>query len=427
LTLKDARLASILVFLIALLMLVVVTHLWGSTKKFRPGADADQYLAIARSLASGHGYKNLVGPWPDLPDYSRMPAWPFLVSIGLRIAPGREPEAVSRFTNAVCLSFAGAFFCILCRLLMVGPVLSMLAGLAVSLSPSLVFLSVDGFSEVCFVMILAIGLTTVLSGGRWIYLGALILGTAALARTNFVLVPLVFFGLTVIFQPARAILLRKGNLAPAFAMCLLTLIPALAWAIRNDLLVGRFPLLSSIEGETFYGANNDVVAFNLEHWGYWVFPDVIPNETPKLQLAQRLGTDLALNDYYHRQGMAWIKANLRFMPRLELGKFVRAFVPIPWVPLTASYVAFGSRFILYVLWILLMPHWWQGFNRTYVLFCIAMAIVHVVTTAVYYGIFRFTHCYIEILFIPPIAFGLQRWLDSKEFLRALNMPDRNRD
>jgi hypothetical protein len=175
------------------------------------------------------------------------------------------------------------------------------------------------------------------------------------------------------------------------------------------LIAGRFPLLSTIEGETFYGANNDLVAHNLDYWGYWVIPDEIPGEAPKLELAKRLGNDLALNDYYHRKGVAWVKANLRALPRLELGKFIRAFAPIPWAPLTASYVAFFCRFLLYVFWLALLPFWWPGMNRTYLLFCLAMAVVHVITTAVYYGLYRFTHCYVEILFVPAIAYGLQQW------------------
>ena len=378
-------------------------------------------MAIGRSLAAGNGFKNPIGPWPDRPEYARMPGWPALISVGLRVAPWAKPEVVSRFTNAVCLSVAAAFFCALSRKLGVKPILSVVAGLAVTLSPSLVFLSVDGLSEVSFLMIVAIGLTAVLTGGGWIYPGALILGLAALVRTNFILVPFAFVGLALLFRTSRETLLNRGKLIRLFACCVLALLPALMWAVRNDLITGRFPLLSTIEGETFYGSNNDLTAHNLEYWGYWAFPDDIPGEVPKLELAKRLGNDLVLNDYYHRRGVAWVKSNLRGLPRLELGKFIRAFAPIPWAPITASYIAFFCRFLLYILWLALLPFWWRGMSRTYLLFCLAMATVHVITTAVYYGLYRFTHCYVEILFVPCISYGLQQWLAS----RATHFSGRN--
>jgi hypothetical protein len=420
---EKPKVTSVLVFLVGLAILSAVTIAWGPSKALH--ADSEQYMAIGSSLAAGNGFKNPVGPWPDRAEYARMPGWPALISVGLRVAPWAKPEAVSRFTNAFCLSVAAAFFCGLSRRLGVKPIFSVLAGLAVALSPSLVYLSVDGLSEVSFLMIIAIGLTAVLAGGRWIYPGAFILGLAALVRTNFILVPFVFVGLALGFPSARETLLKRWNPIRVFACCVLALAPVLLWAVRNDLITGRFPMLSTIEGETFYGSNNDLVAHNLEYWGYWAFPDDIPGEVPKLELAKRLGNDLALNDYYHRKGVAWVKANLRSLPRLELGKFIRAFAPIPWAPLTASYVAFFCRFLLYVGWLALLPFWWRGMNRTYLLFCLAMAVVHVITTAMYYGLYRFTHCYVEILFVPCIAYGLQQWLASTRSSHFFGKNDRD--
>lgn len=398
-----------LVFIVSLIILGWVTVAWGPSKKFDPGGDSDQYMAIGQSLKSGNGFKNLVGPWPNLSDYSRMPGWPAIISIALRLAPGATPEAASRFSNAVCLSLAGGFFCLLCRFLGVGTRLSEAAGLSVSLSPSLVYLSVAGLSEITFVMILAMGVTALIARPRLLWPAAIILGAATLVRTNFILVPPVFLALALLMRAPRAELLTRVGLRCAILACALATAPALLWTLRNAEITGRFPLLSSIEGEGLYGANNDVVANNLEYWGYWVMPDYIPGETPKLKLAHQLGCDLALNDYYHRKGVAWLRNNVGALPRLELGKFVRAFVPIPWKPRLESYVVFSCRFLLYVLWIALLPFWFPKINRTYLLFCLAMAIIHVITTALYYGLYRFTHCYIEIFLIPCIALGLQEW------------------
>jgi hypothetical protein len=51
--------------------------------------------------------------------------------------------------------------------------------------------------------------------------------------------------------------------------------------------------------------------------------------------------------------------------------------------------------------------------------CLSMTIVNVMTTAVYYGVFRFTHCFIEIFLVPSIAFGLQRWWDIRNVTRTV--------
>jgi hypothetical protein len=408
-----------LVLFVSLIILCGVTVAWGPSKKFDPGGDSDQYLAIGQSLKSGNGFKNLVGPWPNLSDYSRMPGWPAIISIALRLAPGATPEAASRFSNAVCLSIAGAFFCLLCRLLGVGTTLSEAAGLSVSLSPSLVYFSVEGLSEITFVMILAMGVTVLIASRRLLYPAAIILGTATLVRTNFILVPPVFLALALLMRAPRDELLTRVRLRCAILACALATAPALLWTLRNAEITGRFPLLSSIEGEGLYGANNDVVANNLEYWGYWVMPDDIPGETPKLKLAHQLGCDLALNDYYHRKGVAWLRNNVSALPRLELGKFVRAFVPIPWKPRPESYVVFSCRFLLYVLWVALLPFWLPKISRTYLLFFLAMAITHLITTALYYGVYRFTHCYIEILFVPCIALGLQQWGTTRRNLAVL--------
>ena len=416
--LDRRRFAYAFLFFLSLAALSVITAAWGASKKFEPGSDADQYLAIARSLAAGNGYKNLVGPFRTLPDYSRMPAWPTMLAVALRVAPGVAPELVDRCLNAVCLALAGVFFCALTHLLGVRLALAIPAGLAISLSPTLVYLCVDGMTEVPFVMTIAVGITAILVGGRSLYLGAAILGFAPLFRPNFVLFCPVFLVSTLFFRPARRWLLQ--NLARTSLCCVLALAPSLLWTARNYSLTGRFPLLSSMEGETLYGANNEVVANSLRFWGYWVMPNDIPGETPKAELAKSLGSDLALNDYYHAKAVSWMNSNRSALPRLELGKFIRAFVPIPWVPLWQSDVAFFCRFLLYAFCFGLIAFWKPTLNRAYLLICLAIAIVHISTTAVYYGIFRFTHCFVEIFMVPCIAYALDQWWTSRALSRTID-------
>lgn len=403
------RSACVAVFLVSLVLLGTFTAFWGPYQKFHRHDDPEDYMALGQSLASGNGFTNPLGFWPDAPDYSRMPGWPAIIAVGIRIVPWSPPEAVSRFTNAACLAVAGAFFCALCGLLGAGAKLSAAGGFAVSLSPALVALSVDGMSEVSFVMILAVGLTIILADERYLLPGALMLGTATLVRANFILVPPLMLALALAFRSSRAELLSKRKLVRALLACALATAPVFLWTIRNAKVTGRFPYPCSGEGQLLYGGNNEVTANNLEAWGYWVIPELIPGEKSKAALARELGSDLALDDYYHKKATNWIRSNMSAMPRLELGKFVRAFVPIPFVPRAASYGVFACRFSLYAFGIGLVPFWWRRVNKMYFLFFSAMAITQVITTATYYGIYRFTHCYVEILFVPCIALGLEEW------------------
>jgi hypothetical protein len=79
--------APVLVFLISLIILGVFTALWGPSQKFHRHDDPEDYMALGQSLASGDGYKNPVSFWPDAPEVSRMPGWPAVISVGIRISP----------------------------------------------------------------------------------------------------------------------------------------------------------------------------------------------------------------------------------------------------------------------------------------------------------------------------------------------------
>src|SRR5947209_5517976 len=89
------------VFLIGFLALALVITLWGPSRALdvNGAGDGYQYLSIAKSLAAGNGYKNLVGPWPDRPTYDRMPGWPAVLMVGLKLVPGAAPETISHFTG----------------------------------------------------------------------------------------------------------------------------------------------------------------------------------------------------------------------------------------------------------------------------------------------------------------------------------------
>src|SRR6516164_367248 len=87
--------------------------------------------------------------------------------------------------------------------------------------------------------------------------GSLFLGTAALVRANFILVPPLVFALALLFPSTRAALLHRARLGRALLAFALAATPVLLWAVRNAELSGRFPFPCSGEGQLIYGGNND--------------------------------------------------------------------------------------------------------------------------------------------------------------------------
>ena len=102
-------------------------------------------------------------------------------------------------------------------------------------------------------------------------------------------------------------------------------------------------------------------------------------------------SEVELNAYYRRKGIEYIRQNWFALPRLLLGKLIRGFVPIPWVPLASSYVAFLFRWLLYgaAIWALRGR---VALNPVFSLFVAGMLLVELVTTVMFYGSFRFTFC-----------------------------------
>lgn len=385
----------------------------GLNVPFPAGGDGSRYAVIAASVAHGGGYKDPAGFWPTEPNYDRMPVWPLILSVGMAMAPNAIDEVVSRLTNVLCLALAGIAMGALCRGLGVRPLVCLITGLYISLSPILVYLALDGVSEISFILIVTAGLVFAFSGPRYLYPAALLIGLGPLVRTNFILVPLLFAAIVLLFPSARLTLLSRATMRRAVLAFCLTLLPAAIWIIRNYNVTGRFPLLSSAGGETFYGSNNEVTANTLSYWGSWTVIDGIPGEIRKVYLAKLLPSDLAISDYYYRRGREWVRNHPAALPRLLLGKLVRSFVPLPWTnsPSWQEYVAFLSRLVLQGIFLITIPFWWPVMNRQYLLFLAALGIAHLVTTLLFYGNVRFTFCFLEVFAAPCVAVGIDRWLD----------------
>lgn len=405
---QRPRLGGALIVLAAAIVGNAVALL-ATNSKLSSDGDGPFYVSIARNLAAGRGYVLGESYWPDKPTMGRAPVWPALLSVPARVLPGlsdvsllRETAAWLNAANAVLL-FGIAF--LLSRSL----IASIATGVAYAFYPVALALTAGGFSEIAYVFVAASGLLLILRGGRGEYLGAFVLGLAPLVRSNYIALP-VMVGLAGLFR------LKNLNHWKRFGiLAVLFWLPAAIWITRNYALSGQFPVLSTIEGETLYGANNEYVASNLAFWGYWVFPNEIPGETAKKELARTM-SEREMDHYYHRKGMAFLKSHWFELPRLELGKLVRAFLPVPWVASAISYAVFFTRGLLY-MGILLTLGTFRQMDQRYRATVTGMFLVLLVTVLIYYGTYRFTFC-VEVFLIPPVVVGLLARVGNRKNLSA---------
>jgi hypothetical protein len=397
---KAPMKGAIIVLAVAIMANAAV--LIGTNAKSNADGDSPFYISIARNLAAGKGYVLGDSFWPDKPTMGRAPVWPVLLSIPARLASGSDDLTLLRATAAFLNALSALLLFGITWILSRDQRVSIAAGIGYALYPVALALTAGGFSEIPYVFVAALGIFLLLRGGRTLYPGALILGFAPLVRSNFILLP-VMAALAAIAQ------LRHSGFPSARAWGKFAIIAALfwlpsgLWIVRNYAVSGEFPILSTIEGETLYGANNSSVASNLNVWGYWVFPNEIPGETVKKDLAQTM-SERQVDRYYHRKGMAFLKEHWFELPRLELGKLIRAFVPVPWVAGWGSYGVFFFRAILY-LGILLNIRTLRRMDARYRIIVTGMFLVLLLTVLVYYGTYRFTFC-VEVFLLPAIATGL---------------------
>ena len=190
----------------------------------------------------------------------------------------------------------------------------------------------------------------IVRGGGHLYWAALVFGLSCLVRQFFVLFPFCILALMLLRRLTSRESPSPFTVRGLVIGGLLFMVPVVAWCYRNYTVTGHAPVLSTLRGETFYGSNNPVVANDLLAWGYWIMPDKIPGEARKEDLARTM-TDFELDRYYFQKGMHYLRSNWFGLPRHLVGKLVRGYVPVPWVPRWESYISFSFRMLLYVLFL----------------------------------------------------------------------------
>ena len=373
-------------------------------------SDAFYFLSIGRSLSEGAGFVLREGFWPEQPTMSRAPGWPFAISLALRGCKGCSPDGAMRVLNLALNAGVSVLVALLALRLFGSRWTGWVAGMAWAVHPMALFEALEGNSEILFFALALAGVLLILRRGRWVWLGCLFLGLACLVRPNFVLWGCLAAGLLVARSGVSLLTRRSRPVIPPRTVALLAvglllfLLPSGLWAIRNYRVCGDFPVLSTLRGQTLYGGNNPVVAETLEFWGYWVFPNAIPGEKTMYELSRTL-SEYEVDCYYTQKGRAFVAANKGAMPRLLLGKLIRAYVPVPWKASPGSYAVGAVRLALYATALAGFFLAWRLMSRAYKVILAAMVLTNVATVLVFYGYSRFAF-ELDPFLLPLSAYGI---------------------
>ena len=396
---KERAAIGAAVFLFALLLGFATAGVRGSLDRPVQG-DGVFFIGLARSLAAGKGYVLERSPWPNAPDLGRLPVWPAMLVLPCAAFPHANDNAILRVSAIVVNAAAAVLLAVLTYSLWPNPIAALLAGAIFAVYPTELGLVENGLSEPSFFLLAFGGAILLLRGGGKAIAGAALLGVSVLVRSNMLIFPAVALLAAMVHRP-----LRCGSLKQFAILTIAFVIPPAAWMARNYLVAGAFPMVNAMEGETLYGGNNIVSATQVDAWGDWVFPDLIPGETPKKQLGSEM-SEAALNRFYERQAIGFFLANWRGYPRLLLGKLIRAFVPVPWRPSWSEYVIAAARILLLVGLVLALASG-PPRNARYELLVTSMFLVTFVTTVGFYGSSRFTFS-LEAFLIPYVAIAVAR-------------------
>ena len=316
---------------VALLMLGAFLFRLGTVVAFRDlsegptggiSNDDVQFNRLAVNLAEGHGYRIT----PDRPLTSfRAPGFPFVLA-GLYAITGESPPAAY-----LLFCVLGALACVLTYLLArevltdggAGP-----AGMLAAVYLPHAYLAATFFSENVYVPCLALGLLLFVCFTKTRRLGlasaaGLVLGWAALTRPG----ALLLMPLLVAVLAGSDLQVKRFRPFGYVALTVSVLAVILPWTARNHEVHGKWVLIATNGGTTFWGGNNDLVLNeHMQHLGYWVPSTMLPNRDLIDAAAEE--SEVARDAMEWRFGKEWVRSHLASMPLLELYKFVRLW----WLP-----------------------------------------------------------------------------------------------
>jgi hypothetical protein len=297
--------------------------------------DEREYLSLARSLRAGHGYVYdsdvLGGP---VEPFGRAPGYPVFLAL---VGGGRDVVDAVPTSVKVAQSVVGAIGVLLVATLagrLAGPRAAIAGAAIAAVYPPLVWVSAYAYSEAVF---WPFGLLVVWSIDRLTpnhsRLPALGFASGALTGAGVLLRAALttFLPLAVVW-----IAFRRG-LRPALLFVLGVAVVITPWAVRNYGHHGRFVIVASDGGVTFWTGNNPLATGE---------GDMAANPELKVANAALRARYPNLNEeqmepIYYREALSWIRANPVAWLALEAKKLFYLVVPIG-----PSYTLHSTRYMV---------------------------------------------------------------------------------
>jgi 4-amino-4-deoxy-L-arabinose transferase-like glycosyltransferase len=232
--------------------------------------DPADFSRTAASIAAGHGYPPTNRAPGGGPSAFRPPGYPVFLGAVYAVA-GHEDPAVGRLAGAFLGTLSVALIGLI-ALRLWGKRVAMLALAIAAVAPPLVILGTALISEALFVPLVLAAVATALEARRrrrryrWVIATGVLVGLAALTRTNG-LILLLPFVLAVAPERSRR---RIGAWAPSGALVLAAVLTIVPWTTRNWITLHAFVPISDEIGYTLAGTYNQVSRADRQSPAVWI-------------------------------------------------------------------------------------------------------------------------------------------------------------
>jgi 4-amino-4-deoxy-L-arabinose transferase-like glycosyltransferase len=282
-------------------------------------ADDVEFNNLALRVSRGGGYVNDQG----LATSFRAPGWPLFLAAIYWLCGPHVPVVY------LVLCLLGAAACVLTYLLareLVSEWTARAGGILAAFYLPHAYFSAGFLSEGLFVLLLTLGAWLFLLALRrgslpLLLLAGVVLSYATLTRPFAVLLGpiLVVVLITTHIRQVRPWFLWGLAFGIAFSSCIIP------WTIRNQRVHGRFVLIATNGGSTFYGGNNERVARETRLLGNWIST----TELPHRDWIDATPTEVEHDKMEWRLGLDWLRNNVSSIPFLSMCKMARLCVWLP--------------------------------------------------------------------------------------------------
>ncbi|MGH9026718.1 MAG: ArnT family glycosyltransferase [Acidimicrobiia bacterium] len=327
------------------------------TDYFEYGIDAIWYQLQAGFVSSGFGYIDPASFFDGMPRFTANfpPLHPLMLAV---VAEVHDSKLSFQITGCVVGSATVGLVGLLGRRV-AGPRAGLLAAVLAAFSPFLIASDLSLMAEGLYV---AVVVGSVLAAyraldrptpGRWIVLG-LVLGAAALARSEGVLLAVILVLPLTVEVRSRPVLARVGLAATTLVCCLVVMVP---WFARNDRAMGEPVLLSTNSATLVAGANCDET-YSGKSLGSWKF-DCAPSDR-----FSDLG-ELEYAETARDEAWSYARDNWTHLPLVGTARVLRAYGL--WNPVDQTRVEeiesrwFPWQIAGWIVYVLLLPFAVGGF------------------------------------------------------------------